>query len=75
MATQEMDLKRLLPVYVDNGTAPIIKGTVTPALRMGEIVTMAVLIPYLNKAKEAYRVAGTATLITGFFMLSTIVAD
>jgi spore germination protein KB len=75
LGSQEMDLKRLLPVYIDNGAVPIIKGAVTPALRMGEIVTMAVLIPYLNKTKQAYRIALTATSITGFLLLTAVVTD
>ena len=69
LVTPEMNLKRLLPVFVDSGAVPIIKGAVMPAAWMGEIVTMAVLIPYLNKAKEAYRIAATATLITGSFLI------
>ncbi|OPX87888.1 MAG: Spore germination protein YndE [Pelotomaculum sp. PtaB.Bin013] len=75
LATPEMNLKRLLPVYADNGAAPIIKGAVTPTLRIGEIVTIAVIIPYLNKAREAYQVATTATIITGFVLFVPVVAD
>ncbi len=75
LAAREMDFKRLLPVYIDNGAVPIIKGAVTPALRMGEIVTMAVLIPYLKHTKKAYRIASTATMITGFLLLTAIAAD
>lgn len=74
LVTPEMNLKRLLPVF-EYGAVPVIKGAVMPAAWMGEIVTMTVLIPYLNKAKEAYRIAVTATLITGFFMLFTQLAD
>jgi len=75
LATPEMNLRRLLPVFMENGAVPVIKGAVMPAAWMGEIVTMAVLIPYLNKAKEAYRVAVTATLITGFFILAAQIGD
>lgn len=75
LVTPEMNLKRLLPVFADNGAVPIIKGAVMPAAWMGEIVTMAVLIPCLNKVEEAYKVAVTATLITGFSFLATFVAD
>ncbi len=74
LAAPEMSMKRLLPVF-EHGAVPIIKGAVMPTAWMGEIVTMAVLIPYLNKAKEAYRIAITATLIAGFFMLITQLAD
>ncbi|OPX87887.1 MAG: Spore germination protein YndE [Pelotomaculum sp. PtaB.Bin013] len=73
MATPEMDLKKLLPVFVDNGSVPIIKGAAMPALWMGEIFIMAVLIPYLNKTKEAFKIAASATIITGFFMIIAFV--
>ncbi len=71
----EMNLKRLLPVFIENGAVPVIKGAVMPAAWMGEIVTMAVLIPYLNKAKEANKIAVTATLITGLFFLIALITD
>ncbi|MDF9408401.1 endospore germination permease [Pelotomaculum isophthalicicum JI] len=73
MATPEMDLKKLLPVFVDNGSVPIIKGAAMPALWMGEIFIMAVLIPYLNKTKEAFKIAASATIITRFFMIIAFV--
>lgn len=75
LATKEMDLKRLMPVFIENGAVRVIKGAVMPTAWMGEIVTMAVLIPYLDKEKEAFRIAATATLITGFFMLISQVTD
>jgi spore germination protein KB len=75
LATPEMNLKRLLPVFADNGAVPVIKGAVMPTAWMGEIVTMAVLIPCLNKAEEAYKVAVTATLITGLILCASFVAD
>jgi len=73
LLTPELDFKRLLPVYTDNGVVPIIKGSVMPAVWLGEIAVMAVLIPYLNKAKEAYRVAAVATLITGGILIFSYV--
>lgn len=75
LAAPEMDLKRLLPVYVENGVVPVIKAAVMPAAWMGEIITMAIVIPYLNKAKEAYKIAVTATSITGLFILISLVTD
>lgn len=73
LVSPEMNLKRLLPVFFENGAVPIIKGAVMPAAWMGEIATMAVLIPYLNKAKEAYKIAATAILITGSFLILAFV--
>ncbi|OPX83510.1 MAG: Spore germination protein YndE [Pelotomaculum sp. PtaB.Bin104] len=75
LGTPNMNFKKLLPVFIENGAAPVIKGAVMPAAWMGEIVTMAVLIPYLNKANEAYKVAVSATLITGSFLIAIFMAD
>ncbi|OPX83509.1 MAG: Spore germination protein YndE [Pelotomaculum sp. PtaB.Bin104] len=75
LSSPEMNLKKLLPVFIENGAVPIIKGAVMPATWMAEIVTMAVLIPHLNKSKEAYKIAASATLITGFTLLITFVGE
>jgi len=74
LVTPEMNMKNLLPVF-EYGAVPVIKGAVMPAAWMGEIVTMAVLIPYLSRAEEAHRIAAAATLITGFFLAVTQVID
>ncbi len=75
LVAPEMDLKRLLPVFSDSGTVPVLKGAVMPAAWMGEIVTVAVLLPYLNRAQEAFKVAVTATLITGLMLLLSFVVN
>ncbi len=75
LTAPEMNLKRLLPVFADNGALPVIKGAVMPTAWMGEIVTIAVLIPCLNKAEEAYQVAVKATFITGLTLFTAFIAD
>ncbi|MCL6635675.1 MAG: endospore germination permease [Peptococcaceae bacterium] len=71
LATQEMDTKRLLPVF-DRGAVQILKGAVTPMSWFGELFTLAALIPCLNRPVEARRVAVTAVLLTGFFFTLTV---
>jgi len=73
LATPEMDIKRLLPVYVENGPVPIIKAAFMPAAWMSEIVMMVVLTPYLVKTKDAYKVAAAATFITGLTLIFSFV--
>jgi len=68
LATKEMDFKRLLPVFVDSGIVPLMKGAVMPAAWMGYVVTMCVLTPHLNKAQEAYKVAVLSNVIFGLFL-------
>lgn len=72
LAIMDMDFKRLLPVF-EADVADIVKGAAAPLAWFGEIVTMAVVIPYLNKPGEAHRVAALAVLICGSFFLLTVV--
>lgn len=64
LVTKDLKVIRLLPVY-DGGLVPILKGTAPPVSWMGEIVFLAVFIPYLNKPRQAVKVAITATLLNG----------
>lgn len=71
LATKDMKVTRLLPVF-DKGAIAILKGAATPASWLGEIVIFTMIIPFLNKPKEAYRVAALATLFTSFYLLVSI---
>lgn len=71
LSVKDMNLTRLLPFF-DTGLVPIVKGSVTPAMWLGEIVTLAMIIPYLNKPREAYRVAALSILLIGFFLTASI---
>jgi len=71
LSTMDMKPARLLPVF-DTGLLPIIKGAVTPTMWLGEIVTLAVIIPYLNKPGQAHRVAALSVLLSGFFLTASI---
>jgi len=74
LAAKDMKAARLLPVF-DAGLIPIVKGSAVPASWLGEIVIFTMIIPYLNKPKQAIRVAALATLFTGsFLMVSILVA-
>jgi spore germination protein KB len=68
-ASGETDIQRLLPV-VDVDAVSILKGAMVPLAWFGEIVTIALVIPYLNRPRESHRAAVTAVLISGVvFML------
>lgn len=71
LSTKDMKLTRLLPVF-DAGLFPIVKGAVTPTMWLGEIVTLAMIIPYLNKPEKAHRIAVLSILLTGFFLTASI---
>ncbi|MFZ5651473.1 MAG: GerAB/ArcD/ProY family transporter [Bacillota bacterium] len=58
----EVDLKRLLPMF-DRGILPVIRGTMTPLSYGGEIITIMMLIPFMNKPASARKSAIFAVLI------------
>lgn len=71
LSAKDMKVARLLPVF-DTGLIPIVKGAVAPTMWLGEIVTLAMIIPYLNKPREAYRVAALSILLCSFFLAASI---
>jgi spore germination protein KB len=72
LSTNNMDFSRLLPVF-DAEAADIVKGGVAPLFWFGQILNLTVVIPYLNKPQDAYRVAIIAVLLSGVFFLLTVV--
>jgi spore germination protein KB len=74
LATGEMQFTRILPVYA-NGLIPIFKGSIHVAVRMGEVIIIAFLMPYMNRKTYAGRTGLTAVFIlTALFLLTVIVA-
>lgn len=71
LVTKETNIQRLLPVG-DVAVMQLIKGAVVPLAWFGEIITIAVLIPYLNKPQESRRVAIRAILISGFVFIFVV---
>jgi len=67
-----MDFSRLLPV-LDAEAADIVKGAVAPLFWFGQIAAITTVIPYLNKPREAHRVAVVTVLVTGCFFLLAVV--
>ncbi|HHV79931.1 MAG TPA: endospore germination permease [Firmicutes bacterium] len=72
LLTTKVKFERLLPVF-DKGLVSIVKGAAMPSGWMGEIVLFSMFIPYLNKPREACRVAVLSILIIGIFMVSVTV--
>jgi spore germination protein KB len=67
LATPEMKVVNILPVF-DTGLLPLAKSTLTPLSWFGEIITLAVVIPYLAEQKNVYRL----TIKALFFVLVLI---
>jgi len=72
LAFKDMELTRLLPVF-DDGLAAIMKGSAAQIAWLGEVIVLAVIVPYLNKPGGALRVAFLATLVSGFIMTLNVV--
>ncbi|MCL6610488.1 MAG: spore germination protein [Peptococcaceae bacterium] len=61
---KEADFKNLLPVF-DNGVLPVIRATMTPVSYAGELVTMLMLVPFLNRSRAARKSSVLAILLVG----------
>jgi spore germination protein KB len=72
LTSKDIDLQRLLPV-ADAGVLSMAKGATVPLAWFGEIVTITTVIPYLNRPRDAHRVASTAILASGFILLVVVV--
>lgn len=51
LLVKDMDIALLRPV-LSKGITPVIKDSVSPAAWLGEVVSIAFLIPFINKPKE-----------------------
>ncbi|MGQ9754705.1 MAG: GerAB/ArcD/ProY family transporter [Desulfotomaculales bacterium] len=71
LSVKDMRLARLLPVF-DAGLIPVIKGSVAPAMWLGQIVIFAMIIPYLHRPRDAHRVATFSLLLISFFLTASI---
>jgi spore germination protein KB len=70
---KDMKLTRLLPVF-DTGLLQVLKGAAMPASWLGEIVTFAIILPYVNltKPNDARRIADVSILLTGFLLSASV---
>lgn len=66
-----MKISRVLPLF-DASLPEIIKGAAVPTSWLGEIVTFSMIIPYLNKPKQARRVGVLAILSVSFLLTASI---
>ncbi|RJQ28852.1 MAG: spore gernimation protein [Peptococcaceae bacterium] len=56
LSVPEMTVNNLLPVF-EASMIHLVKSAAAPLAWFGEIITLAVLIPYLNRPQQAHRVA------------------
>jgi len=71
LSTKEMRLTKMLPLF-DTSFTVVLKGSVMPASWIGVIVVFSLLVPYLNRPRDAYRVTTIAILISGFILITCV---
>lgn len=71
LLTKDMDFKTLTPV-LEKGWGPVFHGAIDTGVRTGEILGLAMILPYLNDTQKVKRVfLFSTTLIVIFFLLIT----
>ncbi|WP_458414512.1 GerAB/ArcD/ProY family transporter [Schinkia sp. CFF1] len=70
---QNMDLKRILPVFVDNSPIAILKGSLYPFSIIGESVLLVILLTFTDHPKEGgKKIAWGLLLSTGIGTIVTM---
>ncbi len=72
LSTLDMQPANLLPVFDTGFLLPVLKSSVVPSMWLGEIVLLAMLIPYLNKPQGARRVAMLSVLLSGVLLTVSV---
>ena len=74
LAVGQMDLARLTPVLAE-GIIPVLKGAIPAAGWFGEVVTIAFLLPYINRPELAKRAGIMSIFILCFLHSVGVVAS
>lgn len=72
LSIRDMQPANLLPVFAAGFLLPVLKSSFVPSMWLGEIVLLAMIIPYLNKPQGARRVAMLSVLLSGFILTVSI---
>lgn len=65
---QKAEFSRLLPV-LENGFKPILMASITPSAWRGEVVLLAMLLPYLAEPRKGRKWGIWAVIILGAFLI------
>lgn len=64
LSLHKTEFSRLLPV-LENGFQPVLLGSVTPSAWRGEVMLLAMLLPYIVKPREGRYIGLLAVILTG----------
>ncbi|MFZ5652326.1 MAG: GerAB/ArcD/ProY family transporter [Bacillota bacterium] len=74
LISPEMQFEHFTPA-LEKGFLPVLKGAYSPALFFAETVVMLMLIPYLNRPREAGGTVFRGVAIIGLFQLMAVTAS
>lgn len=74
LVANQMDLRNLTPL-LENGLTPVFKASLPPTGWRGEIILLAMFIPYLARPGQAGRCAIISVFAIGLFLTASSVAD
>lgn len=74
LATPAMKVENITPI-LENGVMPIFKGAITPVGWFGEVVSMAFLLPFVNKLPKAKKPFYLGILFSGLVFTFVIIGS
>ena len=73
LTAKDADLKNLLPI-LENGLLPVVNASLITFAWQGEIILLAMFLPYLAKPEQGKRYAIIAQLLIGFLVSVDVIA-
>jgi len=67
LATPQMKLTNFLP-FLEADPVSLLKGTLAPLAWFGELITIAVFLPYFNRPQDGYRICALAVFLITFML-------
>lgn len=73
LAINQLDRDRLLPIYIDNGLLPLMKGALPTAAFLGDCIMLLMLMAFVVQRKQIVRHAVGGVLLSGVVTLISVV--
>ncbi|MZQ87029.1 endospore germination permease [Paenibacillus sp. 5J-6] len=73
LALNQLDKDRLLPIYIDTGLLPLMKGALPAAAFLGDCIMLLMLIAFVAQRKQIVRHAVGGVLLSGVVTLISVV--
>jgi spore germination protein KB len=73
LAINQLDKDRLMPIYIDTGLVPLMKGALPAAAFLGDCIMLLMLIAFVAQRKQIIRHAVGGVLLSGIVTLISVV--